>query len=151
MTLDKLPLYWEMYLHEVAQYSGKDYDADAARGFLVALDAVPIVDKTPLTENGETVGFMYTIDYKPTNALFILDVFVVPAFRRKGIAKRAIKEAIKPGTEKIIFSINAGNPAAQFFADLMTDVGFVYEAYSQTNDAEFGATTEYQYARGKAN
>ena len=148
--MDKLPFYWEMYLHEIAQYSGKDYDADAARGLNVALDAVPIVDKKPLTDNGETVGFLYTIDYKPTNAMFILDVFVVPASRRKGIAKRAIKETIKPETEKIVFSINAGNPAAQFFADLMTDVGFEYESYSQHDDAEFGATMEYQYTRGRA-
>ena len=150
MTLDKLPFYWEMYLHEIAQYSGKEYDADAARGLYVALDAVPIVDKEPLTDNGETVGFLFTIDYKPTNALFILDVFVVPASRRKGIAKRAIKEAIKPETEKIVFTINSGNPAAQFFAYLMTHIGFEYESYSKDDDAEFGTTMEYQYTRGRA-
>ena len=105
----------------------------------------PHLDKQFIYRGSELIGFLITEHVDHLRAGYIVELYIVPAYRRQKIAERTVREYMNSGKDSVFFwYLVDGNEAGRMFWDHIAEterlVPHKFLSYQQQEIEAFGGS-----------
>lgn len=117
---------YKEYCKELSQYDNEEFEEGSDVEMLDAylqMDGCKVIE---IKQDKKLVGFLITLqNYFMHKELAILEAYILPEYRCKGLMTKAVNKAVNRVKHKNVkMLVYNRNPAKEFWKKLMSDMGY---------------------------